>query len=355
MTGPRRQGTQAGLPEVPRKVVALGGGTGLPMVLAGLRSMVGEDGIRNLVGVVTMTDDGGSSGRLRKTRGVPPPGDIRNCLVALASEQELLSGIFQHRYGGNEGIGGHSLGNLILTALAEQTGSFLKAVETSSRVLRTVGRILPATLQDVALEAEFEDGERVVGETAIVDREGRIRTMRLRPRDVDPTPGVIKAIREADMIVLGPGSLYTSQVPHLMVHGVSRALQETGALRVMVGNLVSEHGEAADLDLMDHVRVLTEHAGSRIVDRLLVNSGPVDVATCERYRAEGAVPLYWTGGDEGPVPMIRRNLLGCEEKLRHDPAATAQGLMEAWTDWVSATPPAASTTGARSKSLKGRS
>ena len=334
MTAPDMAGAGRGLPEIPRRVVALGGGTGLPMVLAGLRSMVGDDGIQNLVAVVTMTDDGGSSGRLRKTRGVPPPGDIRNCLVALASEQELLSGLFQHRYGGNGGLGGHSLGNLILTALAEQTGSFLKAVETSSRVLRTVGRILPATLQDVALEAEFEDGVRVVGETAIVARPGRIRRMRLTPSNVDPTPGVVKAIREADMVVLGPGSLYTSQVPHLMVHGVARALQETGALRVMVGNLVSEHGEAADLDLLDHVRVMTEHAGGRIVDRLLVNSGPVDIKTCERYRDEGAIPLYWTGEDRS-IPMIRRNLLGDGDKLRHDPSATARGLLEAWADWIS--------------------
>ncbi len=349
MTGFPRAGT---FPAVPRRVVALGGGTGLPIVLAGLRSMVGDNGIQNLVAIVTMTDDGGSSGRLRKTRGVPPPGDIRNCLVALASEQELLSGIFQHRYGGDEGIGGHSLGNLILTALAEQTGSFLKAVETSSRVLRTVGRILPATLQDVSLEAEFEDGGRVVGETAIVARAGRIKCMRLQPPDVDPTPGVVQAIREADMVVLGPGSLYTSQVPHLMVQGVSQAIRDTGALRVMVGNLVSEHGEAADLDLLDHVRVMTEHAGGRIVDRLLVNSEPVDVETCERYRNEGAIPLYWTGGGEQSIPMIRRNLLGDDEKLRHDPAATARGLLEAWEEWTSA---AETTAGTETRGLEERS
>ena len=353
MPGHVNAGSLREFPAVPRRVVALGGGTGLPMVLAGLRSMVGDDGIQNLAAIVTMTDDGGSSGRLRKARGVPPPGDIRNCLVALASEQELLSGIFQHRYGGEEGIGGHSLGNLILTALAEQTGSFLKAVETSSKVLRTVGRILPATLQDVALEAEFEDGGRVVGETAIVARPGRIKRIRLQPPDVDPTPGVVQAIREADLVVLGPGSLYTSQVPHLMVHGVARALRDTGALRVMVGNLVSEHGEAADLDLLDHVRVLTEHAGGRIVDRLLVNSEPVDVETCERYRKEGAIPLYWTGDDHS-IPMIRRNLLGSAEKLRHDPVATAEGLLEAWAEWASAAAAAEPATGGNTRNVEER-
>ncbi|MBD3868830.1 MAG: uridine diphosphate-N-acetylglucosamine-binding protein YvcK [Acidobacteria bacterium] len=351
MTVPKRGGSRGDRTAVPRRVVALGGGTGLPMVLAGLRSMVGDQGIQNLVAIVTMTDDGGSSGRLRKTRGVPPPGDIRNCLVALASEQELLSGIFQHRYGGDEGIGGHSLGNLILTALAEQTGSFLKAVETSSKVLRTVGRILPATLRGVALEAEFEDGGRVVGETAIVARPGRIKRIRLQPSQVEPTPGVVQAIREADLVVLGPGSLYTSQVPHLLVHGVARALRETGALRVMVGNLVSEHGEAADLDLLDHVRVMTEHAGGRIVDRLLVNSEPVDVETCERYRNEGAIPLYWTGDDRS-IPMIRRNLLGGDEKLRHDPVATANGLLEAWADWNSE---AGTTAGEEARTVEERS
>ncbi len=332
MTGVQRTRPRAGLQDLPRRVVALGGGTGLPMVLAGLRTLVGEDGIGNLVAVVTMTDDGGSSGRLRKTRGVPPPGDIRNCLVALASERELLSGIFQHRYGGDEGLGGHSLGNLILTALAEETGSFLKAVETSSRVLRTVGRILPATLQDVVLEAEFEDGGRVVGETAIVAREGRIRRLRLQPARVEPTPGVVEAIRQADMVVLGPGSLYTSLVPHLMVRGVAAALKNTGAMRILVGNLASERSEAADLDLMDHVRVLTEHAGGPVVDCVLVNNEQVDAATCERYRAEGAVPLYWTGCDDPSVPIIREKLLGTGPKLRHDAAATAHGLLKAWRD-----------------------
>lgn len=229
---------------VPRKVVALGGGTGLPMVLRGLRRLAIEGGIRDLTAVVAMTDDGGSSGRLRRIRGLPPPGDVRNCLVALATEEDLLAGLFQHRYDGGEEIGGHSLGNLILAALAEQTGSFLKAVEVSSRVLRTAGRILPATLQDVSLEAVMEDGSRVTGETQIAASRKRIRRISIVPESAEPTPGIVRAVENADLVVLGPGSLFTSVIPNLAVDGIASALRRTAAVRVLAANLVSERGEA---------------------------------------------------------------------------------------------------------------
>ena len=316
--------------EVGGRVVALGGGTGLPAVLRGLRGFVSKGDVTALTAVVTMTDDGGSSGRLRKSRGIPPPGDIRNCLVALSAEEDLLAGLFQHRYGGTTDLGGHSLGNLILAALAEQTGSFLKAVEMSSRVLRTAGRILPSTLDDVTLEAVLDDGSILEGESNIGSCLKRIRRVSLRPAIARPTPGVAESIRDADLVVLGPGSLFTSVLPNLVVDTVASALRETSAVRVLVGNLVSEHGEAAGLDLRDHLRIVEEHAGGRVVDAVLVHEGEVLPDVLDRYRAEGAHPLVLRPGDLRDVLIVRRELITYGQKLRHDPTSTAAGLLAAW-------------------------
>jgi uncharacterized cofD-like protein len=315
----------------PHRIVALGGGTGLPGVLRGLRPLVTHGDKTALTAVVTMTDDGGSSGRLRKSMGLPPPGDVRNCLVALAEEEDLLAGLFQHRYGECRELNGHSVGNLILAALAEQTGSFLKAVEVSSEVLRTAGQILPSTQDDVWLEAVLEDGTRVAGETRIAERDQRVRRISVRPADARPTPGVLEAIAAADLIVLGPGSLYTSLIPNIVIQGIADALFESDAPVVLVANLVSERGEAAGLDLVDHLEVIEEHAGRSIIDAVLVNAGTTDAAVLDRYRDEGASPLYWP--DRGPRrPLIeRRDLLARTHKLRHDPAATVEGLISIWS------------------------
>jgi uncharacterized cofD-like protein len=314
----------------PRRVVALGGGTGLPRVLRGLRRLAANGDVNALTAVVAMTDDGGSSGRLRRTRGLPPPGDVRNCLVALASEEDLLAGLFQHRYEGSEDLGGHTLGNLILAALAEQTGSFMKAVEVSSRVLRTAGRILPATLDDVVLEALLEDGSLLLGETRIASSGKRVHRIGVRPESARPTPGVIEAVLDADLVALGPGSLYTSVLPNLIVDGVAKALARTRAVVVLVANLVSERGEAAGLDLVDHLEVIERHAGGPVVDAVLLNEAPIDEETRERYRAEGAAPLSWPERGYRGVLTVRRNLLAAGRPLRHDPAATAEGLTAAW-------------------------
>jgi uncharacterized cofD-like protein len=316
--------------QAPRRVVALGGGTGLPAVLRGLRGFVGSGDIAALTAVVAMTDDGGSSGRLRRTMGVPPPGDVRNCLVALSEEEGVLADLFQHRYGGTEELGGHTVGNLILTALAEQAGSFLKAVELSSRVLRTAGRILPVTLDDVRLEAILEDGSRLVGESEITRSPGKIRRILLAPPDARPTPGVVDAVLRADLVVLGPGSIYTSIVPNLVVREVGEALRRTRAAVILVANLVSERGEAAGLGLSDHLDVIHDHAGGRIVDAAVVHEGPIDAGTLDRYRAEGAHPLEWPRRGPRGVTVVRRNLLGAGPKLRHDPLETAAALIDAW-------------------------
>lgn len=327
MTGVRAASSRVGFPG---RVVAIGGGTGLPGVLRGLRARIETGEVASLTGIVAMTDDGGSSGRLRRTRGLPPPGDVRNCLVALAAEEDLLAGLFQHRYEGPEDVGGHSLGNLILAALAERTGSFLRAVEVSSRVLRTVGRILPATLDDVTLEARLEDGSSVLGECRIDGCGGRVAEVRLRPAGARPTPGVLEAIAGADLVVLGPGSLYTSLIPNLVVPGIGDALRSAKGMRVLVANLAGEQHEAAESDLAEHVRVVESHAGGAIVDAVLVHDGPVSEEVLARYRDEGATLVRWPGDRIGAASVVRRDLWDHGSKLRHDPHKTAGALIEIW-------------------------
>jgi uncharacterized cofD-like protein len=304
----------------------------MPSVLAGLREKISNGKPVSLTAVVTMSDDGGSSGRIRRSRGLPPPGDVRNCLLALSSERDLMTALFQHRYDGTEELGGHNLGNLILAALAEQTGSFLKAIEVSSRVLRTVGRILPATLDDVVLEAELEDGSKIVGESAIGSCRKRIDMISLHPATARTTDGVVDAIMEADLVVLGPGSLFTSLIPNLVLREIRDALQRTQAVRVMVGNLVSEKGEASGLQHHDHIAMIERHVGERIVDALLVNDGGVRSATERRYLAEGATLLAPPVATIPGVAVVRRSLVSDGAKLRHEPAATAAGLIDAWRD-----------------------
>ncbi|MDH3628281.1 MAG: uridine diphosphate-N-acetylglucosamine-binding protein YvcK [Acidobacteriota bacterium] len=316
--------------ELPSRVVALGGGTGLPLVLRGLREVLGASGRDTITAVVTMSDDGGSSGRLRRSRGLPPPGDVRNCLVALSEAEDLLAGLFQHRYEGVAELGGHSLGNLILAALAEQTGSFLKAVEVSSEVLRTTGRILPATLDEVILEAEIAGGFDIIGESAIGECPKPIRRVRLNPSSARATPGVLDAIVASDLIVLGPGSLFTSILPNLLIDGMVDAIRASSAPCVLVGNLVSEHGEAAGLGLTDHLDIIHRHVGGTIVDILLCHDGEIDPSTRERYREEGAVPLAAPESDHDGVQIVRRMLASATRKLRHDSCCTAEGLLDAW-------------------------
>lgn len=314
---------------LPRRVVALGGGTGLPAVLRGLRSIVDVGPPDAITAIVAMSDDGGSSGRLRRSMGLPPPGDVRNCLVALAEEEDLLAELFQHRYESCSELGGHTAGNLILAALAEQTGSFLKAVELSSHVLRTVGRILPVTQEDVVLEAELTSGEVVAGETNIAELEGQVSRVRLRPEDASAAPEVVEAIMTADLVVLGPGSLYTSVLPNIAVSDVAGALRRTTAAIVWVANLVGERPETAGLDLHDHLRAIEEHAGGPVVAGALVHSGPIRQGIVERYLAEGTAPLTWRPIRRGSVEVVERNLISTTgPKLRHDSSATAAGLIE---------------------------
>lgn len=280
------------------KVVAIGGGTGLSTLLKGLREYVQRPGerlpgcvIRELTAVVTVTDDGGSSGRLRKEFNILPPGDIRNCIVALSEDQALLSQLFQYRFhGGSPGsaLDGHSFGNLFLTALAAVTGDFAEAVKLSSEILTTRGHIFPATTSNVELEAVMADGSRVRGETSITRSQTRIVRLELVPANVKPMPQTLEAIARADIISIGPGSLFTSLIPNVLVHGIPEAIAESGAIKVFVCNLMTQANESLGLSASDHIRAIYDHAGCRIFDVALVNRTLATPEMKAKYALEGA-------------------------------------------------------------------
>src|SRR6202521_83053 len=264
------------------RVVAIGGGTGLSTLLKGLKWYVspsadrpsaksGKPEISDLCAVVTVSDDGGSSGRLRKELNMLPPGDIRNCIVALSEDEALLSRLFRHRFEKGSGLEGHSFGNLFLAALTSLTSDFSEAVRLSSEILLTRGHIYPATTSNIELEALMEDGARVRGETNITASKGRIRELSLVPPDVGPMPQTLEAIAYADLITIGPGSLFTSLIPNLLVRGIAQAIVESPATKVYICNLMTQANESLGLTAADHIRALNRHAQKQIFDYALIN------------------------------------------------------------------------------------
>src|SRR5579864_3944162 len=249
----------------PLKVVAIGGGTGLSALLEGLKRYTNPTDATapalDLTAVVTVTDDGGSSGRLRREFAVLPPGDIRNCMVALSEDSALLSRLFQYRFQSGRGLKGHSFGNLFLTALTHIMGDFPDAVRVSSEVLKIAGHIFPSTDSNVALEATLADGSTVVGETRISRSQHPIRKIRLAPRKVRPLPAALTAIAEADVITLGPGSLFTSVVPNLLVDGIPAAIRQSPAVKAYFVNLMWQPGETTEFRASDHIRAIHQHSG----------------------------------------------------------------------------------------------
>jgi len=278
------------------RVVAIGGGTGLSTLLKGLKRYVptaafdasGPTAIRELCGVVTVSDDGGSSGRLRKELNMLPPGDIRNCIVALSEDEALLSRLFQHRFQKGSGLEGHSFGNLFLAALTSVTGDFAEAVRLSSEILLTRGHIYPATVSSVELETLMEDGTRVRGETQITASKGKIRELFLVPPDVQPLPQTLDAIASADLITVGPGSLFTSLIPNLLVREIARSIVDSAAVKAFVCNLMTQANESLGLSAADHIRALNSHAGGQLFDYALINSKSVSAELQEKYASEGA-------------------------------------------------------------------
>lgn len=328
--------SEAGWP----RVVALGGGTGLPVVLRGLAdafdasesSLAGPATRARLTAIVTVTDDGGSSGRLRRELGVPPPGDARNCLEALAPEGSLLAAVLQHRFSGGEGLNGHSVGNLLLAALTEMTGSFPAAIERLAGLLNLRGSVLPSTVESVSLRAEFGDGATFEGETAIVSQCTRIKRLWLE-RPVRPLPEALRALLDADIVIVGPGSLYTSVLPNLLVNGIASTLSGVDAVRIYVANLMTEPGETGGFTLEDHLDVIREHVGLDLFDYVLVNRCPVPAEAASRYALQGAVPVVRSsaGGRGGGAPQIVECDLaweGTPGKIRHSPDYLARAILE---------------------------
>ncbi len=286
----RNDSTSAELRAV--NVVAMGGGTGLSTVLHGLKQYVagngdGEQGalpgIAELSAIVTVSDDGGSSGRLRKELNVPAPGDVRNCIVALSEDEALLSRLFQYRFPAGEGLGGHNFGNLFLSAMTAITGDFSQAVKHSSLILATRGHIYPATTSNAQLYAIMDDGSIVRGETNITASNRRIVELRMAPANARPLPMALEAIEGADLITIGPGSLFTSLVPNLLVRDVSNAIANSRAVKVFVCNLMTQANESLGLSASDHIRALYKHARHRFFDYALVNRTPASPELILKY------------------------------------------------------------------------
>jgi uncharacterized cofD-like protein len=273
------------------KAVAMGGGTGLSTLLHGLKQYVSAPGeaavsgatISDLSAIVTVSDDGGSSGRLRKELNLPAPGDIRNCIVALSEEEALLSRLFQYRFPPGEGLGGHSFGNLFLSAMSAITRDFSQAVEASAAILATRGHIYPATTSNAQLYAIMDDGSLVRGETNITASDRRIVELRMTPADAKPLPKTLEAIENADLITIGPGSLFTSLVPNLLVRDVSKAIAQSRAVKVYVCNLMTQANESLDLTASDHIRALYAHAGHEFFHYALVNRTPASPELAAKY------------------------------------------------------------------------
>ncbi len=287
------------------RVVAIGGGTGLSTLLKGLKKYVGKGEntsprrtsgpepakISELSAVVTVTDDGGSSGRLRKEFNMLPPGDVRNCIVALSEDEALLSKVFQHRFEKGTGLEGHSFGNLFLAALTSVLGDFSEAVRASSEILATRGHIYPATTADIELEALMEDGSRVRGETKITASKGRIQELFLVPSKPEPLPQTLEAIAHADLITIGPGSLFTSLIPNLLVSGIPEAIQNSAATKVYICNLMTQANESLGRTAAEHIRALNDHAGHQLFDYALINRTPASEELKGKYELEAATEI----------------------------------------------------------------
>lgn len=311
------------------KIVAIGGGTGLSTMLRGLKKYT-----KNLTAIVTVADDGGGSGMLRREIGMPPPGDIRHCMEALANTEPIMERLLTYRF--TEGsLTGQSFGNLILAALNGITGSFEEAVSQMSQVLAITGQVIPVTSADVQLEAVFENGARVVGESKIYhvkkEQDCRISHVNLIPERPEALPAALAAIDEADLILLGPGSLYTSVIPNLLVGGVAQAIIRSDAPKIYICNIMTQEGETEGYTAADHLEALLAHGGPGLVDLCLANSAPVRPGLVEKYREEDAAPLTL---DRERIAALGLELVECPlasdggHYARHDPDKLAEALLE---------------------------
>lgn len=322
-------------------VVAIGGGTGLSALLRGLKCYVppleiAENAaatIRSLTAVVTVSDDGGSSGRLRKELGVPPPGDIRNCMTALSQDEALLSRLFRYRFIGGEGLEGHSFGNLFLAALADVTGDFTEAIKHTSAILKTRGDIFPATASNVQILAHMDDGTQVLGETNITASHRRIVKLNMVPPEAEPLPQTLAAIAQADLITIGPGSLFTSLVPNILVAGIAEAIARSKAVKFYIGNLMTQANESLGLSASQHIKALFQHAGGKFFDYALLHDGQIPERVRQRYASEGAEPIEndLEAVHALGVEPILGHYLDTSGMARHNSALIAQDLLSLTT------------------------
>lgn len=320
-------------------VVALGGGTGLSTLLRGLKDLVvrrrdeiadQHHPISGLTAIVTVTDDGGSSGRLRRENRILPPGDIRNCMVALSQDEALLGRLFQYRFHAGRGLIGHNFGNLFLAALTHVTGDFAEAVRVSSKILAIRGQIFPSTISNVSLVATLANGRRVHGETRITASRKAIKKLALFPRSPRALPKALEAIKEADLILLGPGSLYTSILPNLLIPEIASAIAKSRAPRVYISNLMTQPGETSGYALADHLRAIRQHTDRRVIDWVVANRQPISPEVAKRYRAQGAEPVTidLSALQALGYRVILDNLLEEHGVIRHNPARLSQLLFE---------------------------
>ena len=297
-------------------VVAIGGGHGLATLLHGLKEYMG-----NITAVVTVADDGGSSGRLREELGVLPPGDIRNCIVALADAEPLMGKLFQFRFEEGAGLKGHNFGNLFITAMCRLTGDFEKAVEESSKVLAIRGRVIPSTLNKVALMAEYEDGSRIIGESKIPEANKPIRKLHIQPAESKPTNEAVEAIRKADFIILGPGSLYTSIMPNLLIVDIYKEIERSKAIKIYICNVMTQSGETDNYKASDHIKAIVTHTTPKIITHCIVNTGKVPDNLLGKYSQTHAYPVAPDSDQIRKMGYnaIEGNVISTQDYVRHDP------------------------------------
>jgi len=328
--------------KLPLQILSIGGGTGLSTLLSGLKqysrtaqgnTQAGRSELE-ITAVVTVSDDGGSSGRLRRDFDILPPGDIRNCMTALSEDEDLLGQLFQYRFVSGRGLKGHSFGNLFLTAMHQITGDFAQAVKLSSEILAIRGRIFPATSANVILEAILTDGSVIRGETNISKSRCPIELVRLVPGSPEPLPETLEAVKQADLITLGPGSLYTSVIPNLLVNGLAKAIHESNAMKVYFANLMWQPGETIDFAASQHVEAIHRHARRKLVDCVVLNTTPIPLNLQKKYARAKVKPVDNDFGQltELGVKVVTGDLLGdagaAHRKIRHNPSALAHIVVD---------------------------
>ncbi|MCM8783721.1 MAG: YvcK family protein [Candidatus Omnitrophica bacterium] len=307
------------------RIAAIGGGTGLSVLLHGIKEYTS-----NITAIVTVADDGGSSGRIREQFDMLPPGDIRNCLVALADAEPLMRELFQFRFDNDSELKGHNFGNLFITALSKVTGDFEKAIKESSKVLAIRGQVVPSTLNKVKLIAEHTDGTKTIGESKIPNRGMPIKKLYLNPLECNPTDEALEAIYETEAIILGPGSLYTSVLPNLLVRGMTEAILRTSAIKIYICNVMTQPGETDNFTASDHVKTIIEHTHPRIIDYCIVNTAPIPYSLREKYKEENAYPVTNDSAKirEWGYKVIEEDVISTTNFVRHSPEKLARCIMD---------------------------